>query len=635
MIDKLIKITYGLFLFLLPLYFLSIGNTAIDVDKQALLVMFSLLFGFLFVLKGCSDKKLTIIKTPFDAPIILLSSVYLISAVFIAPNKINAFTLPFSAGTILALTILYFSLTHLYINKLQPLLISSVIVALLSILTQFRLIPAIWPLGDNLSTSAFLLPLAAFLLTDIILGLNNVTRKQFVTAILKILPALSVLLLITTSLTVSAYFIIANNSLSFLPFRFGWSIMMETYKNFQQFLFGVGPSNFNFAFTSGKPLAINLTNYWNIISPVSSNLILHFSTEAGILAGIALLYIFYKILYYFTSSNTQKISKPLLISLITIIVIQFLLPPNLPLFILLIILLAIFTPKIEFRKIRLSENTAYYFLVPATIIFLGFSYWTVKIYFADIFFRRATASVNTANFGATYNLAQKAITINPYSDRYFAFSGALNLAIANSLTQGEQASSSASQISQLTSQSINYASKAVELNSQNSQNWGQLGSIYQALVGNLDKADQLAYDAYNRQISLDPNSPVPKITTGGFLTTLKQYDAAYLLFLQANNLKPDWNNVHYNLAYLLTKMQKYPQAAAELQATLDLTPQDTEDYKKVQQELESMKALLPKESSPSALTETVTATPSAKPVTPTIKAASDNNLNISVRHKGP
>ena len=97
---------------------------------------------------------------------------------------------------------------------------------------------------------------------------------------------------------------------------------------------------------------------------------------------------------------------------------------------------------------------------------------------------------------------------------------------------------------------------------------------------------------------LDPTSPQPRLTAGMFFLSFGQLDQAMALINQAINLKPDWNAAHYNMAVALAQSQKYKEAAAELQKAIDYTPQNSEDSKRLQQELEQLKALIPPESTP-------------------------------------
>ncbi len=85
--------------------------------------------------------------------------------------------------------------------------------------------------------------------------------------------------------------------------------------------------------------------------------------------------------------------------------------------------------------------------------------------------------------------------------------------------------------------------------------------------------------------------------------TAGDHETAALLFRQAINLKPDWNNAHYNLAVLYAKTGNYNFAIVEFLKTLSYTPSDSPDYAQVTSDLQSLQNLLNQPSSPSAQIE--------------------------------
>lgn len=627
MLNRLIRLTFTLFLFLLPLYFLPIGGTSIESDKQAIVVFFSLFLFLLFTVKITVEKRITLVRTPLDFLLLFFSLTFLASTFFSAPNKIESLASPMATGTILATTLLYFLLTQVFSSpqpicltgrqttyNLQPLIFSSSLVSLLVLLQQLPIrnsqfvIRNLSPLGGPLPTFSFLLVVSVYLggeITQSYLRGEDKNLRGFV--------KLFSFLLITSTVILSAFHLATDQKPLLLPFAFGWNIMMEMYKNIPIFLLGVGPANFITAFTLGKPAALNLTPFWNAVAFTSSNLPLTMATEVGSIAVFIFILLVIKVSGFFNFRKEGE-NSPAKISLLAALFLQFLFPSNVALLTLTFILAALNSPKWETGKLNLPSSTLislfpFIFLIP--LFFQG------KIYLADIYYRRSLVSINNQRVADAFGFSQRAIRLNPASDLYYSFSSSLSLNIARNLAQEKEATESGrqQQIAQLTQQAINHARRATELNRLNSQNWTQLASVYQALIGTIRGAEQLALDSLNQQILLDPTSPQPKLTAGGLLMSAGQYDQAQFLFNQAISLKPDWNNAHYNLAVLLSQKQNYQAAAAELQTTLDLTSSNNQDYKKVQQELSQLQNLLSQQATPSAgsgQAPSAEATPSAK-----------------------
>ena len=620
MMNKIIHIVAGFFLFLLPLYFLPFRGLSTEFDKQTLLISFSLILLFLLIAKSVAEKKIRLVKTPFAFLLFFLAAFYLLSTLFIAPNKIDSFISPAGSGTFVALAILYLSLSQIFtddgiIKKISNyLIISSSLVSLFYLFRQLttynsQLTTNLSPLGPLFSAALFLLPVAVYLGT--ILALHFVKANSTVSYIKLVKPVILLFVaFIITSATVLllGYHLATDQRPLLLPVSFAWAIMLEVFKSFPTFLFGVGPANFAFAYSIAKPPGINLTPFWNLLPTTSSSLPFTLATEAGVIAFVIFAFIIVEILkitFFPPKSEEKNISNPYLLPLATTVILQLLFPSNIALLVLTVFFLAAASPKTE-EKIALPEISFYYVVLPLGLLILAGLVFTGKFYLADIFYRRSITSANTQKAADAYNFSQKAVNLNPYSDRYLNLSSVLSLNIARNLAQSKDATSSANQqiLNQLTQNAINQAKTAAELNRQNPQNWAQLASVYQALIGSVQGADQITLDTLSQQMAIDPANPLPKITAAQILVSAGSLEQALSLINQAINLKPDWNVAHYNLATLLASVKNYKNAAIELQKVLDLTPSDTEDYKKVEKELTQIKQLIPPESTPSATPST-------------------------------
>lgn len=620
MLDKITKSATVVFLFLLPLFTLVIPNTSVDSDKQVLLVFFTGLFFVVYTLKIAMEKKISLVRTPVDYLLLIIAIIAVISTFLFSPNKIASITSAYGVITLVSLFLLYFTLSqtsnlqHPTINHLYPLIASSVIVAFLSLLNQFKILTNVLPLGGSLATFSFLLLVDIFLVAKLIhtkFSPAAKEKKQGMGKNLNVEDLLQIAALVVISLSVAVlgYHLFTDQQPLLLPFNFGWIIMMEMFKNFYNFLLGIGPNNFGIAYTLGKPAAINQTPFWNLTATSSTSYFLTLATELGIIASLSALFILGKTIRFRSHTHYQNASYPYLIALIAALILIFVIPASVASLSLTVILLAIASPKWKSREITLPSVSPYLLVGVILLLVVGL-YWQGKFYLADISFRRAIAAANSQKLNDAFNLTQQAIRLNPNSENYYSLSSSLSLANAQALLQNSKdknSTESARQASLLTQQALADARTAVQLNGLNSQSWGQLAGVYQAVTGALQgqneqqqQAAQAALDAYNRQIALDATSPVARIQAGGFLMALGQANQALNLFTQAVNLKPDWNAAHYNLATLLVQAQQYKDAAVELQRTLDLTPSNSEDYKKLQEELEQVKKLIPPEATPSA-----------------------------------
>lgn len=610
MINKLISFFTAIFFFLLPIYFLPFSAFGVDVDKQALLFCATLTLFFLFLLKTTADKKISLVKTPFDLLLIILATLFVASVFISSPNKIASLISPMTAGTIVAGTVLYFLLVQNINNRSSYLFFligSSMLVSAFTIINQLKLIPAIAefnPLGPLLTTVSFLLPVAVFIGSDLLVNhlaflakplegpksfFSRISKKR-----MEVLFSVLSFLIILSAVFISAFHLLTDQKPLFLPFSFAWIIMMEVYKSIQNFLFGVGPGNYSFAFSIGKPASINLTPFWNINVSSSSSFLLNILVEAGILSFIFFAAIILKAIRLLTDESYQKASYPYLIGLIVAIAWQVFLPSNVALFALTIILLAFAAPKEKSKvQIALTRKQSLLLLLSGVVIVGALSYYQSRFFLSDLFYKKAIASASQQKVGEALQFSQEAINMNPYLDRNFSLSSSISLALASNISQNLSKSPDATeggkQIQLLTQQAVNHAKMAVELNRLNSENWGLLANVYQNLIGGVEGSEQLTLDALNQQSMLNPASPLPKLAAGNLFFSAKQYNQAQSLYAQAANLKPDWNIAHYQLAQVYQQAGMFEQAANELQQTINLTSPDSKEYKMLQQELDKVK----------------------------------------------
>lgn len=607
MIERLIKFTTLIFFLLFPLYFLPLGNTSVDYDKQIILLVFSLLLFILTVIKTLNGKKITLVQTPFDILLILLTLLYLFSSLIVSPNKIESLLAPMGGASMFALTLLYFSLTHsarpglagsqgqaLPALPITALLISAILLSIPILVRQFNPNLNIFPLGSYYSTALFLVPLVVYSVVAFIRPRLSIPKGVAFMAFVAFLILISALALSVYHLFTDLPAGQAGQKPILLPPTAGWAILLESYKNVSHFALGVGPNNFSSAYALGKPLLLNTTPFWNAISFMSSSFLFTAATEVGILGFLLLSIMFIKIIKFI------KISKYNLLPLTISFLILLLLPIQLPHLILTIILLAASSPqKIKQFTLPIAKKFTVYLTLILLITSALLLYWPFKSYASDVLLRLSRVSNSNQFLGTALNFSQKAIEFNPYSERAYSLSSSLTLEALRNIAGQANASDSAEITQSLAGQAITHARKTTELSPQKSENWGLLGDTYQSLSGIAENANTWALNAYNQQMLLNPFSPQVKVSAGGLSMISGDHETAVLLFRQAINLKPDWNNAHYNLAILYSKTGNYNYAMVELQKTLSYTPADSPDYAQVSRDLQSLQQLLNQPASPS------------------------------------
>ncbi|MBI4999332.1 hypothetical protein HZB97_00990 [Candidatus Gottesmanbacteria bacterium] len=559
------------------------------------------------------EKRVIFRRTPFDLPVLLFAISYLLSTIFASANKVEALTMPGGTGTILALTVLYFIITnHLHpggggIRLLNSLLASAVILSLFAIYQFIGLGEAFVPAGAGLdwlrlktfSPAGGPLVLATFLAVSLALVLARIyadwkaDRRGSSTVLL--LYCLTVLL-ISTGLGLTVYQLLTTAHPVLLPQTAGWVIALEAFKRFP--FFGVGPENFISAFTTGKPIELNLSQFWALRFGVSSNFYFHLLTTVGILGLGAWLFLVWKVI---KAANKHELLG-CYVAILLIFAILIFLPANFLLLTTFYLLLALLGASLTTSEIKEESKILPQIIFIIVLLVVGISLYGVgRVFAAELFFKQSFDAAAQNKGTETYNLQIKTIQTNPYYDIYRIAYSQTNLALANAIAQKKDlADQDRQNISQLVQQAIREAKVAVALGQTKASNWENLANLYRNLINFAQGADQWTIAAYNQAVFLDPANPILRLNLGGVYYSLLNWDEAIRQFTIAVNLKPDFANGHYNLASAYREKEMIAEAVREMEQVQALVAVGTNDYQKTSQELDDLRAKLPKEEKPAS-----------------------------------
>ncbi len=601
-INKIITWVVLLLVGILPVFFLPFTTNFYDFNKNILLYVFVLILLILWGIKIVVNKEVSFRKTPLDLPILAILGAFIVSTFVIAPNKFETLWISGGTGTIFFLTILYFIISNNISKKDLPkvkgaLTISAVVLTLISFYQFLGLSESSiaatsrWAFlrDKNWTPAVGFLPLLMFLGTIFVLNIVQIVKRfkknNYSSTFYGLLL---VVLIITGGIVINLFSLIKTGGLITLPYSTSWAIVIESFKNWQVLLFGVGPVSFLDAFSQFRPLSFNLAPFSSFRFGASGNFYFHLLSTVGILGLLAWLWLIWKII-------KLKKNSAVSFTVLAIFTVMLFYPVNIiilfTLFILLA-LLAIDSPSGQYteRSPILSAITLIIF-----ILFAGTSFYFIgRVYLADIYFKQSIDAFVSNDGNLTYNKQIRAIELNPFSDNYHIAYSQTNLALADSLAGKTDLSDQDRQsITSLVQQSINEAKLAVALNRKKITNWENLAQIYRQLINFAEGADQWAITTTRQAISLDPTNPYLKLNLGGIYFAFGNYDEAVLWFQKTIEDKPNFANGYYNLSAAYREKENYQRAYEHMQATLSLITIGTEDYQKASLELEQLAESLP------------------------------------------
>jgi len=594
-LDKIID--YGLIglICLVPLFFLPITANVFFINKLGLLLCGCLVLTVICLVNSFLKKEFTISFSIFDLPVLLLAVAFVVSTFLRSPNRTGAFW--GETGTILAVTLLYFLLSHRFRygrKKILPVITTSGSILALTAIYQYMGVGQAFLQGTIFESQSFspagtLLSLSIFLLGSLMVSLKQAFDQEqtLYKTLLFVVSGLQM-----AGLVLAVYQLMPGQptSLRLLPFSAGWQIAIDTFKDSP--FFGVGPNNFLSAFTRNKPLSLNYTDLWQRRFLRSSNWPFHLLTTTGILglAGWIALFLVYVKNYKRTARGKYGKTFTWLTGLMFLA--SLLAPISIISIMMLYVGLALMAaPKTKTKTINLKNLLA--FNQSLVWLFLGLTvvlgavliyplYPFAKVWASEYYFRQSIKAAQANDGIRTYNLQLKALRYNPRNLDLRISLAQTNLALAQNLSSKENpADQDRQNIIQLVQQSINEAKKAVSTNPQNITAWENLATVYRNLINFAQKADQLAISALTQAVKLDPTNPDLRVQLGGLYYSLQDYDRAQRVFEQATSAKANYANAYYNLGVVLQDQDKLQKAALAYRQTLNLLPPESEDRQAV------------------------------------------------------
>ncbi len=637
-LDSATTVVAAATIFLLPLIFFTGMTDFFILPKQILIIASTALILVFWSIKVILMRKVEVVLSPLNLPLILFGAVILISAI-ISPNRYDALmqSIPLVATVVFALAIFNSVRTRgAFSAVLSAYILGGAVSAIVSVLFYFKvyIIPIASIQSQFFSTQGstfqeliYLIPVFIFSAVYLAKKLNFPKIKIpasaasdygfYIQAISFVAVLLGIAVIVFQILTLP-------NKPILLPYIYGFqtafaSISQDAGRFIWALLFGSGYGTFLSDFTRYKLVSFNLEqNIWNLSFSFSSSYVLELIATTGILGLLS----YFAVIFSFIRLRTAQ--NPLFASIFVAIILSFILPYSFVAIAGLLVLIGIYVTYLNLEGSKKVYDVALYMvarksgmfafetqaegerkpqndsvILPAVIALLvlllvGFvAFYSYKFTSSDIKFASSLKAAQANNAQSTYQLEVGAINEFPFRSDYHRIFSQVNLALANSLASGiKQGSSPSADVQQnivtLLQQSINSGRNAVTLSPRNSVNWQNLGTIYRNLINVGQNADQFSVASYNQAIALDPYNPDLYIALGGVYYQLGLWDQAAQQFQVAINLKRDYANAYYNLGHAYESKGDLQNALAAYQAVKQLSAANDANVKKIDEEIKAL-----------------------------------------------
>jgi tetratricopeptide (TPR) repeat protein len=614
---------------LFPVWFLPITINPFGFQKQYLLVILAALMAGLWVVQTIRNRRVLLSFSTLNVTGLAAATITAISAA-IVPNVPYQLSGRFVTLAAFAVVLLFGASVARKVTWNQLLKIWLYAASALSVLTLLQLTPVnpATMINSALGTSfptTLLFNLAesplvylTFAVPVALAGLAAVFQrpaKAAQTPVARLLTGpLPWSILTLASSAVVGVVIMADENLRpvLLPFRYGWSIAVESFKQLPTFLVGFGPENFISAFHRFRDVSYNVTPLWEVRFNVSTSEFLHSLTVTGVL-GLGTLLLFLASLLI-AGRHQFKAQPSLLVFVLAQVVLFFTLPFNALTWAILailgvtimsemrqrgadsikdvvVMLSAIrIVPEGNLKTVRTTAGFAYVIAIVVLLLGAAGVYGAGRIYASQVMYYLSLQAATKNDAVKTYEQQQWAIRLHPYDPALRRAYASTNLAIAQSLSQkGEELTDQERQtLSELLQQAVREARNSAALNPSQTENWEIVATVYSQLL-EVEGAAQWVNAALVQAVQTDPIAPGLRIALAGLYRQDNQPVQAQRLIEQAIELKPDWANGYYNYGDLLEEQGQSILAYQGFQRTLQLLPADSQDTQIVQDRLDSLK----------------------------------------------
>jgi cytochrome c-type biogenesis protein CcmH/NrfG len=613
-LDMTIRIVITAFFSLFPIFFLSVFNEYYDTAKWVLLGVCALLLLLLYGIRVVVSGTIVLPQSKNSIGFIALSLASLIGLIVASVNRIEALVNPFGFVSFLCFTIIIsiaLMYRHVFIKQWVrwATLGSTAVVGVLALyqaLGMGKLLVGVFPfLADAYWTPVGSITAAGIMLC-IVLPISIWTVRESLKEKHDSAIILSIVMtaIIAAGAGVVIYRVFPKYMGTVLPMGIAWNILLEVYKNPKIGFAGVGVEGFSNAFSVGKTILFNSSPLWNMRFSLSASAFLHLATTLGVVGILGFLVFLKPLLLPFSIRKNPEWT----ISAIIAVLALFLVPPNFVTFGIISVLCLLKPHESEELRTTVVPPSFKWVGIVVTVVCVIVSgigmYFIFRYASAEATFATSLRSAQANDGKNTYENQVKAIQLNPYISGYHLAFAQVNIALASSIANSarQNAADKTGQIqlnendqktiAQLVQQGIQQAKIAIALSPDNSMTWEVLGKIYGNITGMVQDADTWAIAAYEKEVQLDPTTPQTRFNLAGAYMSKKDFANARDQLLIAAQLKGDIANIHYNLAYAYRSLKDYANEKLALETTLKYVEKGSADYKKVEEEIVAVNAMI-------------------------------------------
>jgi tetratricopeptide (TPR) repeat protein len=633
---KILRIIPFLLALIVPLFFLPLTADYFAFNKYFFIAVIGTVSLLAWCIRNLTRGKLQFTTSPALLPLIVLVIANIVSSIWLSPTQhVSLFgqTSLFFFLCLIFITITSSQKNRFVINSsVYGLIISASLLSFFTLLHYFGLIDKIFPAAEItnrfFNPTGSILPAISFTLPILIATTLFTTGTK--NWIIKSALFASVLLMIVGTI-INISLILPQNgqpTISVLPLRAGWSIAVDTMKNWQTALLGTGPETYLTAFTRLRPVYLNLdNNLWSVRFSESSNFLFTLITTTGLIGALAFLLSFLQPLFVSLKNKNHLEEKNsfnfILVALSITILSFFIIPTGIVSLTLGIVLLICLTLEQKLQGLKSVTDISYnlsadspasppYHDLPESLhssvstsflpwlvtfisvaLLASFWFFAGRMYLASVIYKQATNLVQQDPYSSFLKF-QKAAQTDTYNPYYPQKLSQIYLVIAETYLEKENATDEEKKTgTDFAQRALDAGKLSAKLDPFNVTTWENLFTIYRTLIPYAQGSADMAISHALQAASVDQSNPAIYLQIGTLFYNLGDADQAIKFIDRAGELKQNWDLPYYNLSTIYKAKKDYAKALQYAQAGLQYTDPKSDSLKTIQEEIKALEKLAP------------------------------------------
>ncbi len=375
----------------------------------------------------------------------------------------------------------------------------------------------------------------------------------------------------------------------------------------KNFIFGSGPATFGYQYSLHRGAGPNLTDFWQIRFGQGAAVLPTFFTTLGLLGILAILLmigVFFwqglrTLIRGDKNTNKAQTSIAIFVGGFYFFLLWFVYSINLSLMFAGFLMMGLWTAtganqqKSAAKEFLFTQSVqkAFFIMLICLILIVGSGlgiYNISKKYAAAIIVTRGLSLTSATESKLDEGIADinKAVALDQ-KDSYLRNLSQAYLLKTNKVLNNQKLTKEQRQVEfqrQVSNAELS-ANVAVKINPSNSQNWLQLGSVYENLaLLNIEGVENSAVLNYQKAAELDPQNPQIPLNIGRvYKSTKENLEKAIGEFKKSVELKYNFTPAYYLMAQTYETQGKKDEALKNYQIVLKLEPKNEEIRKKIEE----------------------------------------------------